>query len=105
MICTTGTKRKDRITMLLCCNMTGSVKRPLYVIGKSVNPRCFKSGKPPLEYDGNKTAWMTAELFTNWLKKWDTELAEAGTKILLILDNARVHPPTIELVNIELLFL
>ena len=35
-----GKKEKDRITVLLCANMSGSEKRPLFVIGKSKQPLC-----------------------------------------------------------------
>ena len=39
----TGSKKAmDRITVLVCANMTGTEKKKLLVIGKSKNPRCFK---------------------------------------------------------------
>jgi hypothetical protein len=38
-------KAKDRITALVAVNMSGTDKRPLLVIGKSKEPRCFRGVK------------------------------------------------------------
>lgn len=35
-------KLKDRVTVLVCANASGSLKLKLMVIGKSVKPRTFK---------------------------------------------------------------
>lgn len=40
--CSGGKLSKERITALFCANMDGSEKLPLLIIGKSLNPRCFK---------------------------------------------------------------
>lgn len=60
---------KDKLTVLVCANMTGTEKIPLVVIGKAKNPRCFKNVKT--QYDANKKAWITSELFSNWLLSLD----------------------------------
>jgi len=78
------------------------------IIGKSAKPRCFKNIKItnlPVSYLANKNAWMTAEIFTSWLKDWDKELEKQSRKILLIVDNAGPHPNLIDLKNITLEFL
>lgn len=41
--CTGGKKSKERITVMVAANMTGTEKLPLFVIGKSRNLRCFKN--------------------------------------------------------------
>ena len=48
----------DRITVLLCSNMSGTEKRPLLVIGKSKRPRSFPKNMQnlPVEYDSSKKA-------------------------------------------------
>ena len=68
-----GTKlNKERLTALVCANMTGTEKMPLLVLGQSKNPRCFKLVKSlPVTYRANKKAWMTGALFTDWVKKVD----------------------------------
>ena len=57
--CIGGKKSKDRITVLVGANMTGTEKLPLLVIGKSKKPRCFKGATAPLDYTANAKAWMT----------------------------------------------
>lgn len=59
-------KSKKRITVLFGCNSDGSEKLPLYFIGKSERPRCFrkKTGRQlGFDYRGNDKAWMTSKLF------------------------------------------
>lgn len=36
-------KSKEKLTVVLCCNSTGSEKLKIWVIGKYQNPRCFKN--------------------------------------------------------------
>ena len=62
--CHGGKRSKERLTVMVCCNMSGSDKTPLLVLGKSEKPRCFKNVKSlPAEYKANKKAWMTSEIF------------------------------------------
>ncbi|CAM4904757.1 unnamed protein product [Rotaria socialis] len=41
--CKGGKRSKERFTVLLCTNMTGTDKLKPLMIGKSANPRCFKN--------------------------------------------------------------
>lgn len=43
--CHGGKHSKDRVTILLCANMTGTQKLPLWLIGRSKRPRSFKGVK------------------------------------------------------------
>ena len=103
-----GSKRPmERLSVLLCANMSGSDKRKLLVIGKSRKPRCFKGIRVdllPVTYRANENAWMTALLFKEWLKTWNKDLIEQGRKICLLVDNCSAHPE-VELSNIRLEFL
>jgi hypothetical protein len=62
-----GKKRsKFRLTLAFACNADGSEKIPIFFIGKSKQPRCFKKLSPASRgfyYRNNKKAWMTSELF------------------------------------------
>jgi len=54
----------------MCCNLSGSEKKDLLIVGKSKNPRCFpqnKSSYKPFYYVNSENAWMTAKLFIEWL--------------------------------------
>ena len=85
--CTGGKKSKERLTALVVASMAGE-KLPLFVIGKSKTPRCFKGVKTlPLEYTANAKAWMTGDIFSNWLNKWNRNLSSNNRHILLVIDN------------------
>lgn len=102
--CFGGKLSKERITVMLCANSSGSEKRKPLVIGKFQKPRCFKNTRTlPVDYTFNKKAWMTSSIFENYVKKWDLELNKEKRQILLLIDNCPAHPH-IELNNIKLAF-
>jgi hypothetical protein len=101
-----GTKvDKTRITLVLGFNRFGkSLKEPL-LIGRSKNPRIFKTMPPTtfnLRYTANKTSWLTKEIFIEYLSDINQQLQEKNKKILLILDNFSGHNVT-DLSNIKIL--
>lgn len=57
-----GTKlAKDRLTIATCSNASGNSKMPLFVIGKSKNPRAFKNinrATLPVNYRNQSSARM-----------------------------------------------
>ena len=62
-------QKKERITVLVCANATGTHKIPLLLIGKSDRPYCFrKINKLPVEYRGQEKAWMNKKVFMDWYK-------------------------------------
>ncbi|UYV75218.1 TIGD4 [Cordylochernes scorpioides] len=103
--CEGGKKSKERITVLVCCNMDGSEKLPLLYIGKYRRPRCFHGMNIPSNYHFNKKAWKTGAIFTDWLKKLDQIFKRRERKILLILDNCPAHQIPEGLQNIKIRFL
>jgi hypothetical protein len=91
--CTGGKLSNERVTALVCANMSGTEKRPLFVIGKFKKPRCFRGvHQLPVEYDANKSAWMTSTIFETWLRRWDASLTRKDRKIVLFVDNCNAHP-------------
>lgn len=102
--CTGGKKSKQRITLLVGANMSGSEKFPLLVIGNSKRPRAFKNKEIPVKYKANSKAWMTAELFEETLRAWDGRLGQQKRRVLVCLDNFSGHPPELQLNNIQLVF-
>ena len=65
-------KCKQRLTVLLTCNATGTHKVKLFVIGTAKRPQCFRGGVGntlPVEWGYNKMAWMTWAWFEWWLTK------------------------------------
>ncbi len=89
-----GKAAKDQLSVLITCNMDGSEKKKLLVIGKSKKPRGFPRdfSTLPVQYENSKNAWMISNIFTKFLKGWDQELQHADRKIVLLLDNFSGHP-------------
>ncbi|XP_054087769.1 tigger transposable element-derived protein 4-like [Zeugodacus cucurbitae] len=104
--CSGGKLSKDRITVMVAANMSGTEKKKLLIIGKSQKPRCFRSVKSlPVDYANNRKAWMTSELFEKWLRDWDRDLVKKKKTILLLVDNCPAHPNVTDLKSITLAFL
>ncbi|GFY22849.1 tigger transposable element-derived protein 6 [Trichonephila clavipes] len=73
--CHGGKHSKESITILLAVNMDDSEKIIPLVIGKSAKPRCFKIiNSFPTKYRSNKKAWMTTELFNEWLVSLNSDM-------------------------------
>jgi len=89
-------KSKERSTILLCCSSTGEKLKPVVIV-KSKNLRSFRKKFLSVDYDGNKSSWMTSSIFSTWLLKLDEKMKEEKRNILLLLDNAPVHPIDIQL--------
>ncbi|XP_022851306.1 CENP-B homolog protein 2-like, partial [Olea europaea var. sylvestris] len=100
-------KDKERITVVVCCNVDRSDKLPFWVIGKYANPRCFKNvnmNNLNCKYRSNKKALMTGLLFQDFVGWFDKRMN--GKKVFLIIDNCPAHPKVVEgLRNVELFFL
>jgi hypothetical protein len=86
----------------MCVNTTGTDKKRLFVIGKSQTRRCLKNVKKlPVEYAANKKAWISSDIFQQYISKWNNELR----RILLLVHNCPAHPHIQDLSNIKLVFL
>ncbi len=98
-------QNKERITITICYNVVGSDKLPLWIIGKSFHPRCFKNiniDNLDCKYHANKNAWMTQNVFKLWLMAFDRRMD--GRKVILLLNNCSVHikDADLEKFNIQL---
>jgi DDE superfamily endonuclease len=88
--CHGGKYSKERVTVMVGSNMTGTDKLKLLVIGKSKNPRAMKNVRKeslPVDYESNKKAWMVSDVYKRWLSKLDEKFSREHRKILLFLDN------------------
>lgn len=98
--------KKVRLTYAFTSNADGSEKLPPFIIGKAVRPRAFnkKSGAQlGFYYRNNAKAWMTAQLYQDWIQQWDAELKEKKRKKLLFQDNFSGHivPPNLQSIRVE----
>lgn len=104
--CKGGKKSKNRITVLLACSATGEKLKPV-VIGHSSNPRCFRGLDRhciPATYFANKKAWMTGDIFRQWLHQLNNSMVHQGRHILMFVDNCSAHPD-VQLSHVKLTFL
>jgi hypothetical protein len=102
---------KERVTVALCCNATGSDKVKPIVIHRCKRPHCFSGSYDPNSfcyYFHNKKAWMTSLVFSEWLEKFNNliKLRKATRKVLLLVDNASGHNlPICEISNVKVVYL
>lgn len=86
-------KEKDRITIAVTCNADGSEYYPLWIIGRSQNPRCFKKGVATrglnFHYRFNSKKWMTTAIFLEYLKWLDKRVQFRNC--LLLVDGFSAH--------------
>lgn len=107
---------KDRFTLLLCANASGSFRCKPMLVYRSENPRALKNKNRrhlPVYWKANKTAWVTQANFGEWFaESFIPEVKNFLTsknlafKVLLLLDNCRSHSETLSDVdpNVEILF-
>ncbi len=78
--------------------------KPL-IIHTSAMPRAFKKKIPEgIDYYYNKSAWMTGDIFTKYLTKFNLIMKTQNRHVLLLIDNAPVHShPTLSNVTIKFL--
>ena len=106
-----GTKQsKDRVTVLLTCNVTGSEKLCPLFIHKYENPRPLKNIDKrtlPVDYYWNQKSWMQMSIWNLYLKKLDSRMRRQHRNILLLVDNAPTHAlyETTHLTNIKIKYL
>jgi hypothetical protein len=98
--------KKLRLTYAFTTNADGSEKLPAFIIGKAARPRAFnkKTGAQlGFYYRNNAKAWMTAQLYQDWIQQWDCELDTQNRKILLLQDNFSGHivPPNLQNIRVE----
>ena len=99
-----GKQSKVRITGMAASNALGD-KIPMFVISKSVKPRCFKEiKKKPCQYRAQKISWMTSYLFEEWVRELDRKFQCEYRKIALRVDNCLAHPDINDLKATELVF-
>lgn len=86
--CPGGKHSKVRVTVLLCVNIDRSHQLKPFVIGQSKKPVCFKKEHVPVHYRSNKKAWITRDLFGEWMLELDGVTESQGWKVVLLLNNS-----------------
>jgi len=88
-------KNKDRVTLVLAVNATGSLKIPVAIIGKAAVHLCLKSPRAPcpLPYFSQPSAWMDGDVYQKRLNTVFLPAVRARTKLprVLVVDNCGAH--------------
>ncbi|XP_058793047.1 tigger transposable element-derived protein 1-like [Phymastichus coffea] len=108
---------KDRYTLMLCSNASGTYKCKPLLVYKSENPRALKGKRKdhlPVFWQFNKKAWVTGTIMEDWISKSFMPEVQSflktenlDFKVLLLMDNAPSHPKNLSDAhpNLEVLFL
>ena len=89
--CSDGKHSKIRITGLAAANAVGN-KLPMFCIGQTKSPRCFKNIKVPCRYRSQRKKWMDSVLFGEWVRDVNKKFMAERGKVALIIDNCLAHP-------------
>jgi hypothetical protein len=97
-------KEKARISALFCCNSDASERLPIWFIGTAKRPRAFTAaGINPenlgCKWRSNKKAWMTGDIFKEWLIWFDSKMK--GRKVALLMDNFSAHEAAYEDIQLQ----
>ena len=91
----TGIKKpKDRVTVMLACNVTGTHKLPAVFIHRYKNPKCIcnvDKNTLPVWYYWNNASWMQRSIFQSWIKRVNELMRKQRRNILLLVDNVSSH--------------
>nr|XP_054933900.1 tigger transposable element-derived protein 4-like [Dermacentor andersoni] len=104
--CHGGKHSKERLTVFVGSNMSGSEKLPLLVIRKSKNLRCFKGGGATLAvlYGANGKAWVTQQ-FESYVRRLDRKFELQNRRVVLFIDNCAAHGHIKNLKAVQLEFM
>jgi len=99
-------KAKDRVSLIVCTNASGTHKIPCVMIGKPKEPTCIKDRHWPILYFNQAKAWMDVETYWKWFNEvFVPEIKrQTGRPILLLMDNAPRHFDAFEHDNIHVVF-
>ncbi|EED18817.1 transposon, putative [Talaromyces stipitatus ATCC 10500] len=94
-----------RISVLFCCNSDGTERLPPLFIGTHERPAAFAKANINIEnlcclWRSNGQAWMTSDIFKEWLLWFDSKME--GRKVVLLLDKFSAHQIAAQKVSTKL---
>lgn len=84
----------NRVTLVLCCNATGSDRLMPLIINKFRKPHGNQPRDPAYMWKWNDDAWMTVEIMKSWLEAFYKHVR--GKDVMLLLSNHACHRLAIE---------
>ena len=100
-------KAKERVSLVVCANATGTHKITCTMIGKYKEPASIKNREWPLKYLHQSKAWMDVETCWKWFNEvfFPEVTKRTGRRVLLLMDNAPGHFEAFERENVKVAFL
>ena len=97
-------KEKDRISLMRCCNATGTERLKPVIIAKPARPRCFGAPRAinafdpatHVHYFSHTSAYMSLAIFNTWLSHLQVDLMVTYRTIYLVIDNCSAHGVTLD---------
>ena len=99
-------KAKERLSLVVCANATGTHKVPCTMIGKPKSPACIKQRQWPIKYFSQGKAWMDVDTCWKWFNEvfYPEVKKRTGCPVLLLMDNAPGHFAGFERGNVKVEF-
>ena len=99
-------KAKERVSLAVCANTTGTHKIPCTLIGKPKFPACIKNWKWHVKYISRNKAWMDVSTCWKWFEEvfYPEVRKRTGRPVCLLMDNAPGHFPAFGRNNIKVVF-
>lgn len=96
--------KKDRVSVMVSCNATGTHKLKLWFIGKAKKPLAFRARGINMDalhivWRSNSSAWMNTQIMVEYLRWFDLQVAPR--KVVLLLDNFQAHNAAVEYLTRE----
>ncbi|GBN08807.1 Tigger transposable element-derived protein 4 [Araneus ventricosus] len=105
--CQGGKLSNERLTIGFCCNAVGEKEIPV-VITRFNEPSSFEGmdlTSLGIKHKYSKKAWMTSEIFEEWINELNERMRNRKKRILILVDYAPCHPNEISLSNVAVKFL
>ena len=99
-------KVKERVSLVVCANATGTHKIPCTLIGKHKFLACNKNREWLVKYISQNKAWMDVSTCWNGFEEvfYPKARKRTGRPVLLLMGNAFGHFPAFERNNIRVVF-
>lgn len=98
---------KKRISILVVAAMDGALEK-MVVINNSRCPRAFDAiNRDPsrlpscISWKSNRKAWMTTEIFKDWLQEFNRKMNSEKRQTILFLDNFSAHQAAVEVTDLS----
>jgi hypothetical protein len=93
--------KKDRVSVMITCNASGTKKLKPWFIGKAKKPYAFRARGINVDafhmvWRSNKKAWMNTSIMIEYLRWFDSQMTQ---DVVLLLDNFKAHNAAVEFLN------